>query len=775
MKDTKTRQLAAIMFADIVGYTALMQGDEKVAAKARSRHREVFQKLHAQYHGEIIQYYGDGALSVFRSAIEAVRCAVEIQKLLQQGDPVSVRIGLHMGDIVYSDTEVYGDGVNFASRIESMGIGGGVLISDKLNEELKNHKDISTKSLGRFVLKNISRPVEVFAVTNEGMVIPRPEEMKGKQTRINKTIAVLPFVNMSTSEENEYFSDGITEEIITALSKIKSLKVTSRTSSFFFKNKKIPIKQIAEELNVSTILEGSVRLSGGTLRITAQLIQAHEDFHFWSESWDRKLEKIFEIQDEISLLIAEKLREHLGHFEIQDHLVEKQTDSIDAYEYSLKAIFHFRKWNPSDIRIAISLYEKAIELDPGHTESYLGLADSYGFLATTGFMSAGEAWSKAIEFTEKAAQLNDRLPGVYYHQANLSFFTACNYSESLAQVKRAIELQPNYAEARQFLAFLYILAGKKNASKEQLNIAQIIDPLSPEVLFYSGYNEYMLGEYEKCLVTMDQCLEQNSKNIPAHTIKRYCLLKMERFDEVLKYYDDVPDDILVAGDKEGLTGLAYALKGDAANAEKCMNQLLEQAKTPDGFNASSYLFMIYAATEQYDKAFQWVDQAIKDHSSLLLIRFADPIVQALKVDSRYEEYQNILFPPGLFTDEQTKKKALLDDKSVVLFTDKLLDHIRDAEPFLDPNLSLRSLAEQIDIHPNQLSWLINESLGQNFNEFINHYRVETFIRIAQDPHNAHLTLVALAYDSGFNSKTVFNNFFKKETGLTPRQYLKLRE
>ena len=333
MKAKKVRQLAAVMFTDIVGYTALMQGDEEVATNVRTRHREVFQQQHNLHQGEIIQYYGDGTLSVFKSAIEAAKCAVEIQMLLQEGDPVPLRIGLHLGDIVFDNTEVYGDGVNLASRIESLGTAGSVLLSEKINDELKNHTTISTTSLGHFELKNIARPVEVFAISNEGIKVPQPLELMGKQKSVSKTIAVLPFVNLSASKDNEYFSDGITEEIINALAKIKSLKVTSRTSSFFFKNKKIPIKQIGEKLGVSTILEGSIRLSGNTIRITAQLIQAEEDFHFWSENWDRKLENIFEIQDEISLIIADKLREQFGHFEIQEHLVEKQTDNIDAYEY----------------------------------------------------------------------------------------------------------------------------------------------------------------------------------------------------------------------------------------------------------------------------------------------------------------------------------------------------------------------------------------------------------------------------------------------------------
>ncbi len=203
-----------------------------------------FNKYHEIYNGEILQYFGDGTLSVFQSGVEAVECAIAIQKALNKGEPVPLRIGLHMGDIVFDGTEIYGDGVNLASRIESMGVAGAILLSGKLNDELKNQQQISTKSLGHFEFKNIANPVEVFAVTNDGIKIPIRSELKGKQKKQTKTIAVLPFVNMSSNEDNEYFSDGMTEEIINALAKIKSLKVTSRTSSFFFKNKKIPIPQI---------------------------------------------------------------------------------------------------------------------------------------------------------------------------------------------------------------------------------------------------------------------------------------------------------------------------------------------------------------------------------------------------------------------------------------------------------------------------------------------------------------------------------------------------
>jgi len=772
MKEKKVRQLAAVMFTDIVGYTSLMQGDEEIAVKVRKLHREAFQQQHKLHHGDIIQYFGDGTLSVFQSSVEAVECAIAIQKALQKEDLVPLRIGLHMGDIVFDGTDIYGDGVNLASRIESMSTAGAILLSGKINDELKNHSSISTTTLGFFDLKNIAEAVEIFAISNEGITIPNPSELKGKQNLTHKTIAVLPFLNMSTSKENEYFSDGITEEIINALARIKSLKVTSRTSSFFFKNKNIPIKQIGKELNVSAILEGSVRLSGDTIRITAQLIQAQEDFHFWSETWDRKLENIFEIQDEISLLIAEKLREQFGHFEIQDHLVEKQTNSIEAYECSLKAKFHFNKWNPEDMRIAISLYEKSLELDPNHTESYLGLADCYGFMATTGFMPYEETWQKTAQLTNKALQLNDQVAGVHFQLSNLAFFISCDFEESLKQANKAIEIKPNYVEAQQFMSFLYIISGETGKSHKHLDIALSIDPLSQETRFYNAYIHYMLEDFTKSLDLLDDVLNQNPKNIPAHSIKCYCLLKLGRYDEVLTYFDNIPPEIIVRGDKMGLSALAYAFKKDEENTETYLNQLLEEAKNPEGFRANSYLFLLYGVLGDKDNAFEWIRLWNENSSFLLLMHFADPLVNPIKGDPRYLEYQKTLYPKVIKHKPLKKKKALLDKKSVITNTNRLLNFIHEEEPFLDPTLSLRSLSDQINIHPNQLSWLLNESIGKNFSEFINHYRVEAFKNMAKDPKNAHVTLLGLAYDSGFNSKTVFNTYFKKETGLTPKQFLK---
>lgn len=588
----------------------------------------------------------------------------------------------------------------------------------------------------------------------------------------HKTIAVLPFVNMSASQDTEFFSDGITEEIINALAKIRSLRVTSRTSSFFFKGKNLPITEIGKTLNVSTILEGSVRLSGDAIRITAQLIQVEEDFHFWSETWDRKLENIFAIQDEISLLIADKLREHFGHLEFNDHLVNKQTENVLAYEACLKAKYFENKWNPLDVKTAITHYEKALELDINYPEAHLGLANCFSFLGTTAFIPFEEAWQKTIQYTNQALKLNTELSGVHYQLSNQAFFIECDYNKSLVEMKRAIELNPNHAEAHQFISFLYSVAEQQTLSNQHLEIALSLNPLSEETQFFRAYHHYMINDYPNALQLLDACLLKNEKNIPAHSIKTLCLLKQNQYDSAINYFDSMPQDTIIPGEKIGVIALAYALKGDLNNTKKYFELLQDMANSPNGFTADSYLFLFYAVTKNYDKAFEWVEDAIKNKSSLLLLRMADPIANSLREDKRFNALMSQIFAVKLSSTNTSKTKRLIESREIKSYKAKLLNHLLEHKPYLESKLSLRLLANQINIHPNQLSWLLNEAVGQNFNSFINSYRLEAFKEIVKNPKYVHLTIEALAYESGFNSKTVFNTYFKKQTGLTPKQYIK---
>jgi TolB-like protein/class 3 adenylate cyclase len=320
------RQLSAIMFTDIEGYTAIMQKNEKNAIVIRDRHREVIQQEHEHFNGRIIQFYGDGTLSTFQSIVEAVQCALSMQQKFQQVPKVPVRMGLHIGDIIFNEEHIFGDGVNLTSRVESLGVAGSVLISDKANEELHNHPELKTISVGTYQFKNINRLVEVFALNHEELVKPTPQSLSGKTEEKKeedpashkisaqgknipyKSIAVLPFVNMSNDSDQEYFSDGIAEEIINSLTHIKDLKVAGRTSSFKFKGKNTELHELGEKLCVRTVLAGSVRKQGNWLRITAQLVNVEDGYHLWSEKYDRKMDDVFAIQDDIAMAITKKLK-----------------------------------------------------------------------------------------------------------------------------------------------------------------------------------------------------------------------------------------------------------------------------------------------------------------------------------------------------------------------------------------------------------------------------------------------------------------------------------
>ncbi|HET6769623.1 MAG TPA: adenylate/guanylate cyclase domain-containing protein, partial [Chitinophagaceae bacterium] len=337
---SSTRQLAAILFTDIVGYSAMMQRDEQRAIDLVRHHRTVLENTVTEHDGKLIEYYGDGSLCIFTSVTQAMQCAFSIQRQLNKGPVVPLRIGLHIGEIVYEDGKIMGDGVNISSRIQSLGLAGSVLFSKEIFDKIRNHTEFKSVYLGKFLLKNIAEPMEVYALANQGLTVPVKEEIEGrikdlanrglnrqkwiiasalvlvliligallfgtfkKQktfTGSEKSIAVLPFKNISNDSLQQYFSDGITEDIITQLSKIADLKVISRTSVMQYKDNRKNIKEIAEELNVATILEGSVRKEGEKVRITAQLIDAKTDDHLWAETYDRNASEVFAIQSEVA-------------------------------------------------------------------------------------------------------------------------------------------------------------------------------------------------------------------------------------------------------------------------------------------------------------------------------------------------------------------------------------------------------------------------------------------------------------------------------------------
>src|SRR5688500_9811621 len=487
------RQLAAILFADMTGYTALMQENEQLARSKRQRLKDVLETTIQQYNRKILQYYGDGSLSIFNSAIDGVHCAVNMQQQLQQQPRVEVRMGLHTGDVTVEEEAVYGDGVNLASRIESLAVPGSVFISEKVFDEIRNQHNIKTREMGYFEFKHVQRPVRVFAITNNGIVVPTREALHGKTKQPTNRLAVLPFVNMSADPENEYFSDGITEELLNALTKVEGLQVTSRTSAFAYKGKHDDVRDIGIKLNVDKILEGSVRKSGNRVRITAQLINAADGYHLWSENYDRDLTDIFEVQDEISGIIANKLRENLSVKEQAAPLIKVPTKNMAAYTNYLKGL-HFRnKLTPADERKAIECCEKAIDIEPGYAEAYAMSAMAYGHLGSSGQILPQKAFEIVHRFADKALELDPSLAEGDIAKGNAYLFFDWKWKQAYEALQKAIEINPGATDAYESLAFYHIMMGDKKKALELLQEAVRLDPLSTPIIHILA-NAYIFND-----------------------------------------------------------------------------------------------------------------------------------------------------------------------------------------------------------------------------------------------------------------------------------------
>lgn len=773
MSTNKNRRIAAIMFTDIVGYTAMMQRDESAAMTMRDRHRSAFKKNHSEFAGEIIQYYGDGTLSVFSSAINAVECALQIQKSLQKENPVPIRIGLHLGDIIFDGTEVYGDAVNLASRIENLGTAGSILISGKLNDELRNQVQLTTKSLGHFELKNVAKPIEIFAVKDENLKVPERSELKNVPREETKTIAVLPFINISSNTENEYFSDGMTEEIINALAKIKELKVTSRTSSFHFKNKSIPISEIGEALNVSTILEGSIRLSGNKMRITAQLIDVVDDFHFWSETFDRSVDDIFSVQDEISLLIADKLREHLGHFEMEDQLIDAPDIAVAVYKKYLKGRYHLMKLTLSETEKAISIFKEVIHDAPNFALAYLDINQGYAYLGTMGLLPALEAFEKGKVFLDKALLLNKNLAQAQLNLAWICCWQNWDLKGTYLHLNNALETRPS---DEIYLTFSNTLTveGKLEAAHNYINKALALDPFSAMNVHYKGFLYYLMEKYEEALPFFEKALQLKPK-LPFTPLYIGSMLVLQgRAKEGLNYFENLHD--LGAGNLTKLGGatMAHIMLNDTTKAEEGFTQLRAAMQTDSMGRALIFLIFCHTISGNHTAAIALIEQGIEYRLPGILLLYTEPILKPLHANARFQELmQQVLGDRTAFKGLKRKyKKSLLDKKELKKYHSQLEQLMRDEQPYLNPDLTLRHLAELLEIPPNYLSQLLNEGFDKNFSEYINTFRLNEFKERVLLEENSELTIMAVAYDSGFNSKTVFNTFFKKIEGITPNSYLK---
>jgi adenylate cyclase len=454
------RRLAAILAADVVGYSRLMGASEAATLGALKAHRgELIDAKIAEYHGRVVKLAGDGLLAEFPSVVNAVACAAEIQRKMRErnadvpGDRrIEFRIGVNLGDVIIEGDDILGDGVNVAARLEGIAMPGGIAVSATVLDHIGNRLDLAFEDLGEQTLKNIERPLRVYSVAldaSSSRLTASSHDHPRRSVKERPSIAVLPFTNMSGDPEQEYFSNGMTEDIITDLSKISGLYVACRHSVFVLKSRPLKVQEIARELGVHFVVEGSVRRAGPRVRITAQLIDAKAGGHLWAERYDRELTDIFTIQDEITRTIVEQLKIRLLPREKQ--AIEMwPTRNIDAHNYYLQGRHFYHLHTTARVLLAQRLFRKALELDPAYARAYAGLADCAWFLLKN--QHPGTTVESVMEPSRTALELDPTLA-----EAHASHGTALAYSghrqEAVAEFERAIALDPNLLEA------IYLYAG----------------------------------------------------------------------------------------------------------------------------------------------------------------------------------------------------------------------------------------------------------------------------------------------------------------------------
>ncbi len=521
------RKLAAILSADVEGYSRLMDDDEEATVRTLTAYRSAINDLVQQYRGRVVDTPGDNILAEFTSVVDAVNCAVEIQHKLAERNTelpynrkMEFRIGVNLGDVIEEEGRIYGDGINIAARLEGLAEAGGICLSGSVYDSIENKLGLEYEYMGEQKVKNIQKPIRLYrvqmhpkvpVVTNSGekMALPLPDK---------PSIAVLPFDNMSGDAEQEYFSDGMTEEIITGLAKIPTLFVIARNSTFTYKGKPVKVQQVGKELGVQYVLEGSVRKAGDRIRVTAQLIDIATGHHLWAERYDRDLKDIFALQDEVAMKILIALQVKLTEGEQVRLRAEKdQPHSLEAYEKVLQGREYLRRYNKDDNTTARQMFEEAIQLDSQYAYAYTMLAWTYANeIWYDRPKNPGELLEKATELVQKALALNDSLDfahsllGVIYcHQRH--------FEKAIAAGEQAMALNPNGADIKVYMGMILNFVGKAEEAIRLLQTAIRLNPIPPAFYYlHLGHALILRKRCNEAIVALKKALERSPNSIFAH-------------------------------------------------------------------------------------------------------------------------------------------------------------------------------------------------------------------------------------------------------------------
>ncbi len=543
------RKLTAIFIADVRGYSRLMGEDEEATIRTLTVYREVMATLIQKHWGRVVDSPGDNLLAEFASVVDAVRCAVEIQEELKarnaglpENRRMEFRIGINLGDVIVEGERIYGDGVNIAARVEGLAEGGGICISGTVYDQVKNKVALGYEYLGEQAVKNIADPVRVYrarmdpdaAAASLGGALDLPDK---------PSLAVLPFVNMSGDPEQEYFSDGLTEDLITDLSKISGVFVIARNSVFTYKGKAVKVEDVGRELGVRNVLEGSVRKAGDRVRITAQLVDAKTGGHLWAERYDRDLRDIFALQDEVTQKIVAALAVKLTGDE-QERLVRQYTDNLEAYDYTLRGMEYFSRATKEANAQARQMFEKAIDLDPEYALAYCRLGLTHLMEWAFGWTQDPQSLEQAFELAQRAIALDDSLPEAHSVLGDVYLWKK-QHEQAIAELEKTIALDPNDADGLTDLGSILTWAGRPEEAIGLIKKAMRFNPHYPAYyLFHLGHACFLTGEYEEAIAALKRVLNRNPDFVPAHFYLAASYSELGQEEEARTHVTELPEGSL---------------------------------------------------------------------------------------------------------------------------------------------------------------------------------------------------------------------------------------